>query len=72
MSTVLVTLVMLSLLLSILILGIMEIKVFMTQNSERPVFDRIVESVDIDFQQMLYSLRVLFGDGCIVEFKVTL
>lgn len=44
----------------------------MTQNSERPVFDRIVESADIDFQQMLYSLRVLFGDGCIVEFKVTL
>lgn len=51
----------------------MEIKVFLNRKSEHPCFARIVEynqTLEFDFNLVLCSMRILYGQDCIVEFKV--
>lgn len=47
-------------------------KVFLNSNSSAPVFCRIIEAtpdVEIDFNLLLRSMRLLFGSHCIVIFE---
>ena len=51
----------------------MEIKVFLSRSSEKPVFCRIIQTVDgldIDYSLLLRSMRILYGNECLVEFKI--
>lgn len=51
----------------------MEIQVFLTRGSEKPVYQRIVSqntSVKADFQLLLEAMRILYGSQCMVVFKV--
>ena len=51
----------------------MEIKVYISRQSERPTFCRIIQfsaSVEFDFNLILRSMRILYGQDCVVEFKV--
>ena len=50
----------------------MEIKVFLNRSSDKPVFMRLVsfnESIEIDTNQILKVMRVLFGSECVVQFN---
>lgn len=50
----------------------MQIKVFLNQQSTKPVYERIVpcnNSVEFDFSTVLRSMKILYGSDCIVEFK---
>lgn len=50
----------------------MEIKVYLNQNADKPIFQRILvcdSSVSFDFSIVLRAMRLLFGDHCIVTFK---
>lgn len=51
----------------------MEIKVFLNRNAEKPCFARIIpfnSSVTVEFNLLLRSMRILFGDDCVVQFNV--
>ena len=51
----------------------MEIKVFLTRKSERPVFCRIIDyndSIKLDFQKLIEVFKILFGSDCVVCFNV--
>lgn len=51
----------------------MEIKVFLNRQSDRPCFARIVDFnqiLEFDFNLILRSMRILYGQDCIIEFKV--
>ena len=50
----------------------MEIKVYLSLTSKSPVFVRQVlcdRSLDIDFNLLLKSMKILFGENCVVEFR---
>ena len=50
----------------------MEIKVFINRSTDKPVFMRLVpfnESIEIDTNQILKVMRVLFGSECVVQFN---
>lgn len=51
----------------------MELKVYLNSSSTKPVFQRIVttpDGLDVDYSGLIKSMRQLFGNECIVEFKI--
>lgn len=51
----------------------MEIKVFINQNAEKPIFCRIIhlnDGISMDYSLLIRSMRILFGNDCVVTFKV--
>lgn len=51
----------------------MEIKVYLTRQCDKPVFCRIVpynSSVEMEFNLLLRSMRILFGSDCVVDFRI--
>lgn len=53
----------------------LQIRVFLSKSSDTPVFERILDchqEVSFDFQVVLKAMRQLFGNKCIVDFKMEL
>ena len=51
----------------------MEIKVYLSLKSDKPVFVRQIitnDAVTVDYACLLRSMRILFGTECVVEFKI--
>lgn len=53
----------------------LQVKVFLTGSSDRPVFERIVSlshSTVVPYSQLEDSLRFMFGLKCVVSFNIQL
>lgn len=54
----------------------LQIKVFLTVDSSKPCFERILTiddvSIDVPYTQLVSSMRFLFGSKCVVQINSTL